>query len=140
MVWLNFSKYEKIATSTTFSAPFVRSLLPPNTNILILGISFRVKTTDIDNQYDINSRTCSDVLSMLEGVDFTVSYSPVDDIRSLCIIIAIISTEGLIFSCTSTMSFRIPFYPTLLKEYIQVYPIYTWIGIKGNDQNIHQPQ
>ena len=36
-------------------------------------ISFRVKTTDIDNQYDLYSITCADGSSMLEGIDFTVS-------------------------------------------------------------------
>ena len=33
---------------------------------------------------------------MLEGVEFTVSYAPVDGICSLRIIISIYSTEGLI--------------------------------------------
>ena len=33
---------------------------------------------------------------MLEGVDFTVSYSPVAGIRSLCIITEIASAEGLV--------------------------------------------
>ena len=33
---------------------------------------------------------------MIEGVDFTVSYSPVAGIRSLRIIIGIASSEGLI--------------------------------------------
>ena len=33
---------------------------------------------------------------MIEGVDFTVSYSHVSVIRSLCIIIEISFTEGLI--------------------------------------------
>ena len=32
---------------------------------------------------------------MIEGVDFTVSYAPVSGIRSLCIIIEIVSAEGL---------------------------------------------
>ena len=48
-----FSNYEKMTTSTTFSALFLRSLLPPETKILIPRIYFRVKTTDIDNQYDL---------------------------------------------------------------------------------------
>ena len=85
-----------MSTSTNFSAPFLRSLLPPGTKILRPRISFRVKTADIDNQYDIHSRTCADVSSMLEGVDFTVSYAPVAGIHSIRIIIAIASEEGLI--------------------------------------------
>ena len=85
-----------MATSTTFSAPFLRSALPPNTNILRPRIYFRVKTTDIDNQYDLYSRTCAFVLSILEGVDFTGSYKPAASILSLCIIVAIASAEGFI--------------------------------------------
>ena len=78
-----FSTHEKMATSTYFSAAFLCSLLPPDTKILISRIYFRVKTTDIDNQYDLYSRTCEDGSSMLDGVDFTESYAPVADIRSL---------------------------------------------------------
>ena len=48
-----FSNYEKMATSTTFSALFLRSLLPTKTKKFRPTISFRVKTTDIDKKYDI---------------------------------------------------------------------------------------
>ena len=44
-------------------------------------IYFRVNTTDIENQYDLYSRTCADGSSMLEGVGFAVSYTPVSGIR-----------------------------------------------------------
>ena len=80
-----------MATSTTFSAPFLRSQLPPDTKILRPRIYFRVKTTDIDKKYNIYSRTCADVSSMIEGSDFTVSYAPVDGIHYLCIITEIAS-------------------------------------------------
>ena len=85
-----------MATSTTFSAPFVRSLLPPNAKILRPIISFRLETTDIDNQYHLYSRTCADGSSVLEGVDYAVSYALLDVVYSLCIIISIASAEGLI--------------------------------------------
>ena len=75
---------------------FYASSLSPDTKILRPRIYFSVKTTDIDNQYGIYSRTCVDVSSMLEGVDFTVSYVPVASIRSLRIIIAIDPAEGII--------------------------------------------
>ena len=38
-----FSNYEKMAKSTTFSAPFLCSSLPPDTKILRPGISYKVK-------------------------------------------------------------------------------------------------
>ena len=59
-------------------------------------ISFRVNSTDIDNQYDLYSITCADRSSVLEDVDFAVSYAIVAGIRSLCILVAITYTEGLI--------------------------------------------
>ena len=75
-----FPNHEKMAIDTTFSAPFLRSLLPPNTKILRPRISFRVKTTDFGNQYDLYSITCVDESSIFEGVDFTELYvhSPLD--------------------------------------------------------------
>ena len=85
-----------MAASTTFSAPFLRSLLPPDTNILRPIISFEVKTTCIDKKYEPYSRTCAYGSSLCEGVDLTVSYAPVDVILSFCIILAITSEEGLI--------------------------------------------
>ena len=47
-------------------------------------IYFRVKTTDIYNQYYRYSRIFEDISSMIEVVDFTVSYKPVADYISLC--------------------------------------------------------
>ena len=46
-----------MAKSTTFSAPFLRSSLPPDTKISRPKIYFRVQTTDIENQYGLYSRT-----------------------------------------------------------------------------------
>ena len=85
-----------MSASTTFSAPFLLSSIPSYKNILKNRIYFRVKTTEIYNQYDLYSRTCVDGSSMIEGVDFTISYKPVAGIWTLCIIISIASAEGLI--------------------------------------------
>ena len=81
---------------TTCSALFMHYSLPPETKIPQTSISFRVKTTYIENQYDIYSRTCEDGSSMLEGAVFTFSYEKVAGIISLCIIIFIVSAENLI--------------------------------------------
>ena len=58
--WLDsvFSNYDKIRISTAFSALFLRSSLTTYTKILFPRISFRVKTTDIENHFDIYSITC----------------------------------------------------------------------------------
>ena len=61
-------------TFTTFIENNLRSLLPPNTKKPRPRISLRVKTTYIYNQYYLYSIKCAYVSSMLEVVDFTVSY------------------------------------------------------------------
>ena len=61
--------------STTFSAPFLGSSCPTDTKIIRPRIYFKVKTTYIENQYDLNFKTCVDRSSGIEGVDFTVSYT-----------------------------------------------------------------
>ena len=59
-------------------------------------ILFRVKKTDIDNKYELNSRTCAYGSSMFEGVEFTASYTPVEIIKPLHMIISFLSAEKLI--------------------------------------------
>ena len=83
---------------TTFSTQFLCYSLSLDKKILHQRISFRVRTTDIDNKYDIYSRTCADGSSIIEGADFIVSYAPVSGVISLCIIISIASKERLIIS------------------------------------------
>ena len=61
----------------TFSAQYLCSSFPPDTKILRPRITFRVKTTDFESQYNIYYRTCTDGSFVLEEVDLTVSYAPV---------------------------------------------------------------
>ena len=103
-----------MAKSTTFSVPFERSLLAPVTKLLRTKISFIFKKTYIENQYELFSITWPYGSSMLEGVYFTVSYAPVEIIKSLIIIITIESTEGLLLlSWTYPMPSIILFYQIL---------------------------
>ena len=68
---------------------------------------------------------------MLEGVDSTVSYTPVVGIRYLCIRIEIESSEGLIIlSWTYQKNPKILFYLIPEKGFILVYHIYTCNGSK----------
>ena len=84
-----------MAKSTTFSAPFLRYSLPPETKILCPRIYLRVKKTVIDNQFYLHSRTDAYGSYMIEGVGFNVSYTALSGIRFLCIIIFVASAEGL---------------------------------------------
>ena len=65
----------KKSKSTTFSAPFLYSSLASGTKISYLWISLSVKTTYIDNKYDLYSIACVNGSSIIEGVDFTISYA-----------------------------------------------------------------
>ena len=85
-----------MAKSTTCSEQFLRYSLPPYTKIIRPRISFTVNTIKNDNQYDQHFRTCAYVSFMLELVDLTVSYAPVDGIFSPCITISNKSKEVLI--------------------------------------------
>ena len=96
MVWLNIIKLRETRKCITLSALFLHYSLPPDTKIPRPKISFREKKTYIENKYELYSRTCSYGSSMIEGVDFTVSYEPVSGIRYLQIIIAIASAECLV--------------------------------------------
>ena len=119
--------------STTFSAPFLLSPLPPDKKKLIPIIYFGLKSTYIDNKYDLYSRTFSDGSYMLEGVEFTVSYAPVAGIRSLSIILSISSSECLIlFELNISNAFQKTILPNpvervyLILPYIYLY----WYKIK----------
>ena len=72
-----FTNYEEMDKSTTLITKFLCSLIPPETKLLYPRIYFGVKEIDIDNKYDLHSRTCAFGSSILEGVEFTVAYSPV---------------------------------------------------------------
>ena len=107
MVWLNIHKLWENGKPTIFSVPHLRSSLPRDTKIIRLRISFRVKTTDIKKHYKLYPRTCVYGSYMLEGVDFTVSYTPVAVTISIHNLIVIASAESLtIFVLDISKSFK----------------------------------
>ena len=69
--WIDsiFSNHKKMEKSTTFSAPFLCYLLQQDTKMIRPKKYFRVKTTDIDNKYEIYSRKISDESSIIEGTN-----------------------------------------------------------------------
>ena len=119
--------------SITFSAPFMRYFLPPDTKILCTMIYFRVNKTDIDDQYKLYSRTYAYGSSVIEGGYFTVLFAPFVGAIYFCIIITIASVEGLnifVLEVFNTFNF---FYQILKKEVILVYQIYKCNGSKENE-------
>ena len=55
---------------------------------------------------------------MIEGFDFTVSYAPVAGIWSLCIIISIVSAEGLIIFVLDISN---DFQNTIIPDYAEMF-------------------
>ena len=53
-----FEHFDKMHRSQTFSAPFLRDKLPPNTTILPPCIAFKVSITDNENYYELKPRLC----------------------------------------------------------------------------------
>jgi hypothetical protein len=82
-------------TSGTWSAPILRSSVPPNKAILRNRVTFKVKDTDQANTYELYSRTCVDGSSMKEHIDYTNSYSPVGSIDSIRLLLAIAASRKL---------------------------------------------
>ena len=93
-----FHNYNKMMASGTFSAPILRSSVPPMKTILRPRIACKVKDTQIPHQYDLYARTCADGSTQKEHIDFTDSYSPVGSIDSLRILLNIAAATGLLIS------------------------------------------
>jgi hypothetical protein len=73
----------------TWSAPVLRSLLPPDTVILLPRSVYAVKPSEVANVYDLQVRTCANVSSMIEGVYYDQSFYPVSSIDSIRMMIAL---------------------------------------------------
>ncbi len=84
-----FDNYSKMQRTGTWSAPLLRSSIPPGKAILRPRISFRVKDTSTTNTYELQGRTCADGSKMTQYLDFAESYSPVGSIDSIRLILAL---------------------------------------------------
>jgi hypothetical protein len=90
-----FQNYDKMQTAGTWSAPLLRTSVPPNKAILRNRVTFKVKDTDQTNTYDLYSRTCADGSPMKENIDYFNSYSPVGSIDSIRLLLAIAASRKL---------------------------------------------
>jgi hypothetical protein len=82
----------------TFSAPLLRSDVPPNISILHLRIACRVKDTSTAHHYELYARTCANGSMQKEFVNFTDSYFPVASIESICVLLNIVASSNLLVS------------------------------------------
>jgi hypothetical protein len=93
-----FHNYDKMLATGTFSAPILRTLVPPHKSILRPRIACHVKDTSIPYQYDLSARTCADGSTQRENIDFTNSYSPVASIDSIRLLMNLAAASGLLIS------------------------------------------
>ena len=97
--WIDtmFGAYDKMHNTGTLSCPLLKTSLPKGTKILPAKLSFEVKITDIAHFYELKTRFCANGSRQLEGIDFEVSFAPVADADSLRFMIALATSEGMIF-------------------------------------------
>lgn len=119
-----FENYGKNHRFGLFSKLFPKSNLPEGIHVHKPTIGFKVKPTYIDNYYNLSSRICLNSALMIKGIYFNKSYSPVIHVDTLCLIIAIGSSNKYIFLLGDIMN---SFQQTIdIKEclYINLLPFY----------------
>jgi hypothetical protein len=85
--------YDKMYRTGTWSAPVLRSLLPPDAVILPPSSVYAVKPSEVANVYDLQVRTCANGSKMIEGVHYDQSFAPVYSIDSIRMMIALSAAQ-----------------------------------------------
>jgi hypothetical protein len=90
-----FKNYDKMLAAGTWSAPILKTTVPPGKTILRNRVTFKVKDKDQPNTYEFYSRTCVDGSPMKENIDYSNSYSPVGSIDSIRLLLAFAASRKL---------------------------------------------
>jgi hypothetical protein len=85
----HFENYNKMYRTGTWSAPVLRSHLPPDDVILPPRSLYAVKPSEVANVYDLQVRTCANGSKMIEGVHYDQSFAPVSSIDSIRMMITL---------------------------------------------------
>ena len=74
--WLEalFKCFDKMHNTGTLSRPFLRIKLSAKTLILNPRLSFEVRTTDMDNFFELKIRFCANGSKMILGLHYDESY------------------------------------------------------------------
>jgi hypothetical protein len=120
--------------SGTWSAPILCSLVPPSKTILTPGASFKLKTTDINNTYELYCCTCSNGANMKKNNDFTNSFSPVGSIGFICLPLSLVAppTTGSSMFLIHQIPSKLPLSLILMIEHTSLSPHFTLNGSKLN--------
>ena len=84
-----FERYLKNHNVGLLSAPVLRKLLPPEAIIQRSVSTFKVKTTEVADIWDLYFRVCADGSKMVQGIHFMFSHCSVSGNSSLLILLAI---------------------------------------------------
>ena len=84
-----FERYLKNHNVGLLSAPVLRKLLPPEAIILRSVSTFKVKSTEVPDIWDLYFRVCADGSKMIQGIHFLFSHCAVSGNSSLLIMLAI---------------------------------------------------
>ena len=96
--WMDaiFEHYDKNHSTGTLSKPFPRSQLPPDTKIYPPRLAFKVKMTDVESYYELQTRLCINGSKPIQGIDFDVSFAPVADAMSVRTMICTAAHDNMI--------------------------------------------
>jgi hypothetical protein len=139
-----FKNYTKMLSSGTWSAPVLCSLVPPTKTILPPRVTFKVKTTDINNTYELYCRTCANGANMKENIDFTNSYSSVGSIESIHLLPSLVASNHWtlnVLDVSNAFQTSIIFDPNE-RTYLSLPPFYLewfkaqWLDYKLPSENI----
>jgi hypothetical protein len=134
-----FDNYDKMLRTGTWSAPILRSTIPPDKNLLNSRVSFRVKDTSSPNIYNLQGRTCADGSKQCQFIDFQDSYSPVASIDSIRLLLAIAASKRYtihVLDISNAFQNSVIFDPSEC-TYITLPPFYlTWFKSKWPDYQL----
>jgi hypothetical protein len=85
----HFENFKKVYRTGTWSAPVLRSLLPPDAVILPPRSVYAVKPSEVANVYDLQVRNCANGSKKIEGIHYDQSFAPVSSIDSIRMMIAL---------------------------------------------------
>jgi len=141
-----FKNYDKMLHSGTWSAPILRSSIPPEKTVLPARVTFKVKDTNVENNYELYCRTCANGSTMKENVDYQNSYSPVGSIDSIRLLLSIAASRRWILNAldiSNAFQTSIIFDPDE-RTYLSLPPFYlewftaTWPDYKLPSTNIKE--
>jgi hypothetical protein len=92
--FIQFDKNQKVAT---FTLPFPKSDLPVDSNVFRSTLVPEIKSTDIPGVYELRVRECTIGTPQQQGIDFNNSYSPVAEITTIRVMIALSASLGYTF-------------------------------------------